>query len=52
MQTVAFLACLGARSAAVCLPLAHTVFLTMVILNLGLTGKGILLYTDLVKILT
>lgn len=39
MQKIALLAHLGARGSAVCLPLAHTVFLTLLILNLELTAK-------------
>lgn len=39
MQKIALLALLGTRSSAVCHPLARTVCLTLVILNLGLTAK-------------
>lgn len=39
MQKIAFLAHLGAGSAAVCLPVAHTVLLAMLILSLGLTVR-------------
>ena len=39
MQKIAFLAHLGAGSSVVCLHLAHTISLTMLILNSGLTAK-------------